>query len=419
MVLLMGNKFRRSEEACGVRTSIAACAAASALIPIHPSLQALWIEAGLPSAIGVVILLGPAVLFFLFRPVLTRYEVSIFLPFMVYATWLLATSVYSPTIGMPNWWGSVRSLAVVLPGMMLAACVAARNTRASARVVIGCGVVAAAHFSYLLLVGKAGGDEVGGFRAIAVIDGVANYQATSFYIGILGIWGLSLIKYRRSHFLLGVLALALAIALMSMSGARSALVGLLGVAVMSIGVLRIKWLIGMVLLGLVLGILGFGFLSSMENILSLGDGFQGAIVVARFTTLFEEGDSSHRLRLFAAALEMWFDSPSNLLLGGGLAAFPLFTGQPDEPGWYPHNFVLESLAEGGIVAALPLLFIMQRLFKSPLASTNLELNSYVLQYFALYTFLASMFTGGVESVWIPCFALALHFFSTGYLKNEH
>jgi O-antigen ligase len=413
-----GDDFRRGEATHSIPATIAACAAASALVPIHPSIQSLWIEAGLPSLLGVLMFLGPALLFFLFHPALSRYEVGVFLPFLGYAIWLLATSAYSPAIGMPNWWNSVRSLAVVLPAITLAACVAARNPSAAVRVVIGCGIAATVHYSYLLFAGKSGGDEASGFGAIAVIDGVPNYQATTYYMGILGVWALSLIKCRRAHLLPGLACLALAIALMSTAGARSALVGLVGLAVISLGVSRLKLLMGMMSLGLLLGIFMLASLSHFNYDVSAGEGFQGWAVVGRFLTLFEEGDSSHRLRLFSSALEMWLESPANLLFGGGLAAYPLFTGQADEAGWYPHNFVLESLAEGGLIAVLPLAIIMLRLLTGFWKNGRLQLQYVFMQYFAIYTFLAYMFMGGIDSVWIPCFALTMHFFTARYLVRR-
>ena len=150
----------------------------------------------------------------------------------------------------------------------------------------------------------------------------------------------------------------------------------------------------------------------------IGVMLQGMPVVERFLTLFEDGDSSHRLRLFAAALEMWLDSPSNVFFGGGLASYPLFIGQADEAGWYPHNFILESLAEGGMVAVLILCVPLLRFACSYFKCFVINLEGLFLRNFALYSCSSYMFMGGIESAWIPLFALSLHLFATKLVARE-
>jgi O-antigen ligase len=411
--------FCRTESIRGVPVAIAACAAASALVPIHPSVQLLWIEAGLPSTIGVLSFLVPVFFFFSLRPVLSRLELGIVAPFFIYAAWMLITSLYSPAIGMLNWWSSVRGLAVVLPVMVWAACIAARDASTAARVVIACGVVAAAHYSYLLFFGAVAGEEAGGFGAIGVIDGIPNYQATAFFVGIAGVWALSLIKYQGKYLFWGLVFLALTIFLMATAGARSSLVGLAGVIAVSLGASSsVKRLMFFAMLALIVSFFAFVILLYFNSSFLGGEIFQGVLVVERFLVLSEEGDSSHRLRLFTSALEMWLDSPVSLLVGGGLAAYPYFTGQFDEAGWYPHNFILESLAEGGLIAVLPLLVIIQRLIYSFPRGIQLNFDAFFLRNFALYSCFAYMFMGGVASVWIPFFALSLCLFSSQALRRS-
>jgi O-antigen ligase len=414
----MDRRFYRTESIRNVPVAIAACAAASALVPIHPSVQLLWLEAGLPSIIGALSLLTPVIFFFSLRPVLSRFELSIVAPFLIYATWMLITSLYSPAIGMLNWWSSVRSLAVILPVMVWAACIAARDVSTTVRVVIGCGVVAAVHYGYVWSFGGGLGEGAGDFGAIAVIDGIPNYQATAFFIGVAGVWALSLINYQRKYLLLGLVFIALSFFLMSTVGARSSLVGLAGVMALSFGASKVKRLLFFALLALFVGSFVFVILSYFNSDLFGGEAFHGGLVVERFLVLSEEGDSSHRLRLFTSAFEMWLDSPVSLLVGGGLAAYPYFTGQFDEAGWYPHNFILESLAEGGLIAALPLFVIARRLLNGFLQDIQLNFNVYFLRNFALYSCIAYMFMGGIESVWIPFFALCLCLFSSQALRRS-
>jgi O-antigen ligase len=390
---------------------IAGCAVLSALLPIHPSMQAVWIAAGVPSIVGVLLFLGPAVLYFLWRPVLSTSELDVFSPFVIYLAWMLVTSLWSPAIGMPNWWSSVRSLVLILPAMLLAAGIAARNPRGASFAIIGCGILAGLHYSYLWGTGQAISEEGGGFGAIAVIEGVANYQATVFYIGILGVWAISLIELRKRYLLTGGILFLLSVALMSTAGARSSMVGLIVVVAFVVGARKFRQMALVGLLGLVVMVVGI-FSMHLVADQSMGDELNSLPLLGRFLILFEDSDSSHRIRLFRSALEMWLYSPVSLVFGGGLAAYPVLTGQADEAGWYPHNFILESLAEGGVLAALPLGVIIHRLFGALKLSFPLEFSRLFIRNFALFSCASYMFMGGIESVWIPFFGLGLYLFAT-------
>lgn len=219
---------------------ISGCAALSALLPIHPSMQSVWVAVGVPSIVGVLLLLGPAILYFLRRPVLSTSEIDVFYPFIIYVAWMLVTSLWSPAIRMPNWWNSVRSLGLVLPTMLLAACIAARNPQGASFAIIGCGILAGSHYSYLWGTGQAISKEAGGFGAIAVIEGVANYQATAFYIGIVGVWAISLIEFQKRYLLAGGILFLLSAALMSTTGARSSMVGLMIVVAFVLGTTKFR-----------------------------------------------------------------------------------------------------------------------------------------------------------------------------------
>lgn len=390
---------------------IAGCAVLSALLPIHPSMQPVWVASGVPSIVGFLMLCGPAVLYFLRRPVFAKFELDVFFPFIIYLALMLITSLYSPAVGMPNWWSSFRSLALILPAMLMAACIAARNPQGASFAIIGCGIMAGLHYGYLWGTGQAISEEAGGFGAIAVIEGVANYQATAFYIAIVGVWAISLIEFQRRYLLAGSILLLLSVALMSTAGARSSMVGLMIVLAFVLVTTKFRQMVQVGLIGLVVVFAGVVLMYLVVDE-SIGDALNSLPLVDRFLVLFEDGDSSHRVRLFLSALEMWIYSPVSLVFGGGLAAYPVFTGQSDEAGWYPHNFILESLAEGGVLVALPLVFIVYKFIGSLNPKPPLGFSVRFIRNFALFSCAAYMFMGGIESVWMPFFALSLYLFAT-------
>lgn len=136
-----------------------------------------------------------------------------------------------------------------------------------------------------------------------------------------------------------------------------------------------------------------------------------ATIFERFIELFSGGDRSYRLGLYLSALQIWVDSPSSFIFGRGLGSFPLMVGLDPVAGWYPHNFILECIAEGGVVASVPLFVLLFKFISGFARPTPLEFNRLFFQNFSLYGLCAYMFMGGLASVWLPCFALALYLFT--------
>lgn len=396
-------------------------AVSSVLLPVHPSVQGALYELGVPSALLFLILFIPCALWAACQMSFQRRQFLVILSFAVYGIWLVLTSAYSPAVGLENWIGSVRSLMVLLPCVLVAALVAAKSEDTAAKVVVVCGVVAFVHYFMLFMLGRAGGEEGGsGFGAIATIDGVQNYQATSYYVGICGISLLAAFRAQRIGFWVAFFGCAVVFVVMATIGARASLVGLafvFGLVLATSPFTRLIFLILLVaLLGLVLLVVQEGlaaYLNSDSIIRSL-------TALERFRTLAGDDDLSHRIRLFSSAIELWLRSPATLIFGAGLGSFPFYTGQIDEKGWYPHNFLLESLAEGGVVAILPLfLLALSSLGRYKCANGMNDFATVFIFYFALYSFVAYMFMGGIVSVWIPFFPWALFLLTkVKYVKCE-
>jgi O-antigen ligase len=153
--------------------------------------------------------------------------------------------------------------------------------------------------------------------------------------------------------LLAVIALATCGYFLLIATGRGALLGLLLAGLLAgviqaprIGRGRIEvpqtQLVALALLALALGYVGYLYATG-----------QTAGAISRFLKLFDEADDpllragANRFDYFAFAYRMWLDAP---LVGQGLSSFGMMWGAGGEgPGGYPHNAILQILAEFGIV----------------------------------------------------------------------
>jgi hypothetical protein len=325
---------------------------------------------------------------------------------------MVARGIFSPAFGEPNFLASIRGTVILVPLVLFCALVAAKNKNCAAQVIFVFGLIAIAHFCVLALIGGTLGESVG-FRSLAADPEKQNYQSTSFYFGFVGVL-LSCIALRDRGLpaLFAIVGTILVVTLMGAVGARAAIVALVASAIAIISISHFRRLVRL----LAVVSLTFSVVAIIAWILGRLDfeTFRSQLVVIdRFVMLVEDNDSSQRVRLFTSALEMWFDSPTNFLVGGGLGAFPAFIGEPAEEGWYPHNFILESLAEGGLVAGLLLLPVGLRLLFEfvKLKSCKADIRNVYLGALAIYAVAAFQVMGGVETLWIPTFFVALFLFS--------
>ena len=67
--------------------------------------------------------------------------------------------------------------------------------------------------------------------------------------------------------------------------------------------------------------------------------------------LTEGGDSSERIYLFTKAIELFFSDVKTFMFGAGINSYPIYISAYSEV-MYPHNVVLELLAEYGIVGSI-------------------------------------------------------------------
>ncbi len=383
------------------------------LLSTHPSLQSPLKSLGVPSfAIAVVMALPLVVVLAKIRSV-DRRLITVLLSFAVYITWMLSRGLFSPSMGSSDYFASVRSLLILMPLSLFCAVVAAGNHHAAARVILSFGVVAIVHFVGIFVAGDPFSNAPG-FRALSGDQDSQNYQATSYYFGFAGLYFLVLgLRGSGTWSLLSLAGGCATIVLMALVGARSSIVAL-ALAVFFIllkgGGAFFLYAIARVLI-LIAALTAALRISGLIDFSMLEDQF---VIIDRFVSLVQDDDSSGREWLFKSAIAMWLDSACNLLIGAGLATFPLFIGMAGEDGWYPHNFILESLAEGGLAAGLAL-FLAGRSLVVQLIRTDARLAKPAITYLgalAVYSVAAFQFMGGIQTLWIPTFFVAVYVFSS-------
>lgn len=387
-------------------------ACAAILLPAHPSLQSVFLAYGVPSPVVSAVFALPLLYFSVTRRLLTRRLISILLPFLAYLCWMLARAIFSPAFGQLNFLASIRGTVILVPLALLCALIAAKNPKCAARAIFAFGLIAIAHFCVLTLVGGTF-SEPAGFRSLAADPEKQNYQSTSFYFGLAGVFMACIaLRDRGLPALFGILGAILAVALMGTVGARASLVALVASTFAIITISNFGRLVRVLALAAPTFAV-VAIIASMLGLVDLETFRRQLVVIDRFVVLIEDDDSSQRVRLFASALAMWLDSPTNFLVGGGLGTFPAFIGESAEEGWYPHNFILESLAEGGLVAGLLLLPVGLRLLTEfvKLKSNTANIGNVYLGALAFYAVVAYQVMGGLQTLWIPTFFVALFLFS--------
>lgn len=220
------------------------------------------------------------------------------------------------------------------------------------------------------------------------------YQGLSLFAGFLPVMILARLAGRRGRMLWLLGLFALSTLPVFYIGGRSALVALAAtffVWVLLNGLKGKRQCLIVILLmavALALGAIGYHYLE------------RAPLGIQRLIWLVDsdEHDSSKRLLLWGAAVKLWFESPMTMLVGHGPQQFPRLIGY-DEAGMYPHNFILELLAEYGVVGTLlfgaPLLYLLAKAVRSG----GLGFRSRAPFYFLFYYTTAMMFMGGLQSVW--------------------
>ena len=392
-------------------------ACAAVLLPAHPSLQSVFLAYGIPApfvsaAFSVSLLYFPVT-----RRILTRRNLGALLLFLVYISWLLARATLSPALGLPNFIASVRGTTALVPLALLCAAIASQNPQFATRTIFVFSLASITHFCVIAISGGTLSTP-SELLSLSADPESQNYQSTSFYFGLAAVAMASIaFRARGPWAIFATLGALFITALMGVVGGRAALIALIASAMWIAATLSFRSLIRKAIFAsLALTFVLFG--AFLSDLLDFEEILNRIIVIDRLLALTEEGDSSQRIRLFGAALSMWLDSPRNFLFGGGIGAFPNFIGESNE-GWYPHNFILESLAEGGLIAGVLILLIGLHLTRefAKLHSTHTAVEDVILGALAFYATIAYQFIGGLQTLWMPTFFVALFLFRSSQSKT--
>lgn len=365
-------------------------------LPVHPVVQGLIYNSFSSVYIALVLLFILSLVFFIVFPAISfkmSFQVLlIFTIILLYIFVLFISSIRNYEYHAETYNASMFSILITLPLAALMAYLSSLRPMASfvSLCVLGASVV----FSVLLSIFSEGVSS-SGFIGASIISGKANYQSTAAYVGMFFILLLHLFKSRICLFLIH----SVAILILAMIGTRSALLAYI-LAVIFIYLIRNKSFFIKYIFLLTIVILFSVYLSS---------DIYKPVAFSRIAVLFDGSDSSSRIFLFSKALEMWTKSSTNFLVGGGLGSFPVYIGSPGV-GWYPHNFILETLAEGGLLAFLFLFVLLFYYFNDLFKNLNKKSLNY-LGLLSFYFLITYQFIGGVGTIWIPLFFVLLYLFT--------
>lgn len=253
--------------------------------------------------------------------------------------------------------------------------------------------------------------EVSGFNKVfGTVEGAA-YQNVTMYLGLLVVLSIAFATSKKKLLAyLHIITILFALYLVFVIGGRSSIVATIAVLVLALLIQKSLTIVRTVIVLVLFGGLGLYLLSSEITALPVFD--FNLIGIQRFSELLEGGDSSTRLTLFGKAIELFLSSPKNFFFGGGMTSFPSYIGNTS-PGMYPHNLILELLAEYGVIGfslfTAPIIYLFKRRkdrIGSFVGNNKTEIMCF---YVFVYFFIMHMFSGGLRESWVFIFVIYLLF----------
>lgn len=368
------------------------------LLPAHPSLQEIFVSIGLPS---VIIALSLFLLSIISHGTIKLKKIF-YVVLGIYTIFLCLVAiglVRSQEVAGFEWQQVFVSVFLVTPMVLVCAYISSCNEKLAGKVIIILSGFVLIHVIYKIYTIEI----FSGFIALNNDPDKPNYQATSFYLGLFAVFFIrKVVVYSRMRFITSISIFILTCVAMGLVGARS---GFLALWVVFLIILFFKNKTGFMLLlsGMVV------IIFMLTNVYS--EIAENILIFQRFASLGED-DSSSRMFLFSSAIELWLLNSNTLIFGSGIASFPAFINA-NEPGWYPHNFVLEILAEIGIVGLIPIIAILILFFSkfSYVIKNDIEYKIFIYGV-SLYALISYQFMGGVNTIWIPFYFVFLAIFST-------
>jgi O-antigen ligase len=176
------------------------------------------------------------------------------------------------------------------------------------------------------------------------------YQNFSLAMALGAIWALDRLTDRLPKIdAISIAFLVCCVLFILVSGGRGGLlIAIIATLAMAIARVRRKWLgagVAALLIGLLL-VLGLVIQSYAHEIWANPDLPQTLRRIVYYSFIQTGAVTDARDIFFGLALEVFLSAP---MLGVGWGGFPPSAGLPDAVGFYPHNLVLELLAETGVV----------------------------------------------------------------------
>lgn len=368
----------------------------SVLLPAHPSIQEPLSSYGVPSIFISIAFFVMAIVSF-GRLTITRkflFTTMYYMSFCAFVTvGLLRSNVILEAAGLQVF----ITIFVITPMVLVCAYMASYNAKFSVYAVLVSSLITALHVLYKIYTTE----QVAGFIALNTDLKNPNYQATAFYVGLLTVIVCGLMLSSKNIKLILYFSIFVGLCLlMSVVGARSVFVALIIVLLTN---LFFKSKFNFLLLFIVLSLV---YLTFHRFLIQLSENI---LLMQRFAALGED-DSSSRVFLFSSAIDLWLLDVKTFLFGSGIGYFPIYINA-DGPGWYPHNFILEILAELGVVALMPIVFLLFMAFSNGniIYRVSPIYEIHVFSFF-LYCFISYQFMGGLNSIWLPMFFMFLVIF---------
>lgn len=241
------------------------------------------------------------------------------------------------------------------------------------------------------------------FQGVFSVTEKVGYQGINLYLGLFAL--LNIFMFRSSRKMISIILLLLSIItilMMFLIGGRASFVGL---------VVTIAFYIYLYLSSAKSKVKSFAIIFILAACLVIGshyimDFISTTVTFRRFTTLDIQFDSSQRIYFFGKAIELFMSSWKTVLYGGGINSYPVYINSYGV-GSYPHNILLELLAEYGMVGTLlffaPIIYIIKIRKVSMGTIYGDTFAEKVVFLLAIYFWTIHMVTGGLRTSWTLIF----------------
>jgi|GEM_PF-4968693 len=233
------------------------------------------------------------------------------------------------------------------------------------------------------------------------------YQGINMYLGMFALINLILFIDMENLYFSTFFLVCFIITLFSMLliGGRAGFVSLIFcsfcMAYFMFNNIKGKKICLLALTGFIISVLVIKNLSVLSNTIT---------IVRLLDVMSFETDNSYRIFLFSSAIDLFSETWKTIIFGAGMNTFPEYI-KSYSTGMYPHNIILEILAEIGLLGFLlfmaPLLYVLLlrvQTYGSIVGKCTEEIGIFGI---ALFYSISFLFTGGLRFSWPLLFYIVL------------